>query len=309
MKLFLLSIILIFCQVESYSQVVLTNATNGVKLGYKRLLNYNWSNNQGYYPASANYTDKTRKVWDFHDMTILLSQWIESNYCNRDSTKIKMLEGDCAIHTNDYIVSAYNVGDTIMKFPLKLGDHFTSVYKNSLPFTYAIRSVEVDAAGKLILPAVTYEEALRIKTTQYIFDSSQSSHKFFKEERVTYRWYSPLTREYLFVIDTLLVTENQPSRTDFKVMSGYTNMFPLFVEDGYQKNIVTLYPNPSHKTIYIGGNNDIVRVVVKDVSGKVILSFDEKPDAIDFDNPGIYFITIVMNNEVSTQKVIVNNAQ
>jgi hypothetical protein len=190
-----------------------------------------------------------------------------------------------------------------MKFPLTLGDHFVSVYEDSPPFKYASRSVEADAAGKLILPTGTYEEVLRIKTVHNYFDSTLQY--FYKEKKITYRWYSPLTREFLLVVDSSYNSNTWSYGTRLDVMSGFTSLFPVSVEAANKKNSILLYPNPSDKSIYIGGSPDIIRVIVKDINGEVIMSFNEKPASIDFSAPGIYFVTILTDKEVTTHKVVI----
>lgn len=304
MKLFFTTVLFILCRFAAFSQPVLTSATNGAEPGDRKLINYNWHVNQGYYPVQANYTDKKRKVWDFHDMTTLLGQWIDIRYCNNDSTRMNTYEGNCAVHTDDYIVSGTNANDTIMKFPLRYGDRFTSVYENNPPFKYASRAVEVDAEGKLILPNGTYEEVLRVKTTHNYLDSVKPD-KFFRERRITYRWYSPVKREYLLIIDSAYISQNYPSNGRPNVMSGFTSMFPLPVANTTPNSVVSLYPNPSAKTVYVRGAGEAMRVVVRDVAGKIIQMHDGHPPSIDFDSPGVYFVSIITEKESFTQKVII----
>jgi hypothetical protein len=294
MKLLLIVLLLCFQLNTASSQVVLTNATNGFVPDYSVWLYYNWGDNPGYYPASANYTDSFWQIWDFHDMTIFLSERLDYGYCSSDSTEVRRPAGlslapdGCVMGANDYAVIpsdntfTYNVPDTLMKFPLKWGDHFATSYYAINPIStssffetqYGSSSTVVNGEGKLILPYGTFDDVLRLKIISDFTDSSHSTaDTIVKLHRVQYRWYAPTQRECLMIIDTSYGYIGYfPYPYQNSIMSGYILTHPLAVNNLSKTDDVKIYPNPATTQLTISSPENITAITINNLLGQTVYS-------------------------------------
>jgi len=73
--------------------------------------------------------------------------------------------------------------------------------------------------------------------------------------------------------------------------------------------VVTLFPNPADKFLYLNSTNQITALKVVSISGQLfynepIKSAEHIIDVSDFPN-GIYFVELKSKNEFSTFKLIV----
>jgi len=272
-----------------YSQVILRNATNGYIAGYQVWLYYNWSVNSGYYPVSADYTNKLGKIWDLHDMTILLGNRLDYSYCALDPAQILIPNGDCVLNTDNHIVRTmhypfiYNVPDTLMKFPTSFGDRFNTSYYATNPIITPLRfrtvygsdSVYADAVGKLILPHGTYDEVLRIRTVSHFTDTSHStSDTVFRTKTIKYAWYSPMHRQYLLVLDTSYLYRKTGFNitNQINVHSGYTLPFPMATEDPLNSRYLKISPNPAGDLLLVSYAEKINSIIIYDLLGQCLLS-------------------------------------
>ncbi len=321
MKLFLIVSLLCFQLNIAFSQTVLTNASNGYISGYTSWLYYNWGGNPGYYPASSNYTHPLGEIWDLRNMTTYIGERLDYTICSFDSTKVRTPFGEYAISTEDYIIVpddytfTYNVPDTLMKFPLHLGDHFATSYYAINPIStstyyrtvYGSDTTVVDAHGKLILPHGTYDDVLRLKTISNFTDTCHCTpDTIFKTHSVRYRWYSPTQREYLMVIDTSYILNTIFSSSyEKRIMSGFVLMFPLAVNDLLNFDDVKIYPNPASTDLTISSSDKISSVAITNLLGQTVYTFEYNTSLVQIevaDLPkGMYFLRI---NGIEVRKFI-----
>jgi len=108
---------------------------------------------------------------------------------------------------------------------------------------------------------------------------------------------------------------NQSDYT-FEFKAGETNnRFELFtnttttLDSDVFENDVLIYPNPTHDKVYLrASNNNIQKVTLTDITGKLIFSTNniQQHETIDLSGyrSGIYFISIQTDNKVFTTKIV-----
>lgn len=75
------------------------------------------------------------------------------------------------------------------------------------------------------------------------------------------------------------------------------------IESDQEDKSLTLYPNPAKEYIYINGNFD--RVIIYDLSGKVVLSAIESPVYIGGLDEGVYIVTVYTEHNAVSNKLVV----
>ncbi|QHI34943.1 hypothetical protein IMCC3317_02880 [Kordia antarctica] len=94
-----------------------------------------------------------------------------------------------------------------------------------------------------------------------------------------------------------IVTNN--AQTTFAILS--TQEFEV-------DNSIILYPNPTKNNIYITANNNIKKIVLYDIQGRILMSKKHNNNAVSLDisnqAQGVYFVKISTEKGVNTEKII-----
>lgn len=99
--------------------------------------------------------------------------------------------------------------------------------------------------------------------------------------------------------------------TSYNYASNFEQIFmvPSSIKiDDLNTSAFHIFPNPSNRTIAIAVPEEFSEIVVNDVLGSTLHHFknSNSPVIIDFEQPGIYFITVKLASKVSVQKIIIN---
>ena len=73
------------------------------------------------------------------------------------------------------------------------------------------------------------------------------------------------------------------------------------------ENKITLFPNPTNKEVNISGSEIIDQIIITDSMGQIIYNLypRRKKISLHIDNSGIYLISVVLNDQTTTKKLLV----
>jgi len=71
-----------------------------------------------------------------------------------------------------------------------------------------------------------------------------------------------------------------------------------------QKNLVNIYPNPATEFIKIEGTNEVEKIRILDMQGRIVLETKNSEANIQALNPGVYVVNIYSENKVISRKLI-----
>ncbi len=89
------------------------------------------------------------------------------------------------------------------------------------------------------------------------------------------------------------------------------NVITSVNKSSFIPNKISVFPNPSNGKVNIESENAIDELKITDLSGQVIVQLSPKAKSItlNLSNDGIYFVTISCAEQVTTQKILIGNAQ
>jgi Secretion system C-terminal sorting domain len=216
-------------------------------------------------------------------------------------------------------------------FPVNFGDNhgdtFTSSY-NSItsgrPINgFGITSGHVDGWGKLITPAGTYNDVLRISNVRDQYDTVAlgGSSTVILHTLVTYtNWYQTNTFFPLLAITVTDVSASMPSfpSSHVKTVAYWTGTPSSTGISGIEQRQLALqvFPNPCTESTNIhyqlNSSTDVVFSIC-DLSGKIIRSEKTHVEAGEHDynltmadlSKGVYLVNISAEEKTSTQRIFV----
>jgi hypothetical protein len=261
----------------------------------------------------------------------LQENWI---YYDWDATAETLnLHGSAAIITDSasqdtfYYVLTANP-KLVQTFPFTNGDSYTDNFtgRNTISisnFTLVQTrngsiTVEADGYGSLVTPAGTFQNVLRIKTTELITDTYMG---FGTDQTITrYTWYSADEKYLLLHMDSIVI---QPTGgpASYTESVFYRSGAPLVSVDEAQiadQWEMEVFPNP----IASGSNQNQVqiryrlddpqpaRIVLRNLIGQQLESIEAGPGSqlksLDLQgiSPGIYTLQLIQGEKTATRKLI-----
>jgi hypothetical protein len=164
-------------------------------------------------------------------------------------------------------------------------------------------SMLADASGTMITPGGSFE-VLRVKETINSQDSTfswSSGGWVFESDSVyswtQYRWYANDLGEVGYYY--------ADSKKDGGGFSFFTSETYVGIQDVTSKSEFSIYPNPAQESISIESNEQIVKVEILDLSGKLRQVTNNK-SCIDISmlSPGMYFVNTYSKRGHSTNTFI-----
>lgn len=97
--------------------------------------------------------------------------------------------------------------------------------------------------------------------------------------KITGTWVSG---DFYIVVDDLEITQSAPT----------------LATNSVSKNQISIYPNPVQNVININGNKNLTKLLITDISGKVVKSIDNPSASTDVStlNKGNYIVSIISND-------------
>ncbi|AZA98412.1 T9SS C-terminal target domain-containing protein [Chryseobacterium joostei] len=284
-------------------------------------------------PAGANVT------WDFSGYTGTNTLTITTKTCPGQSNCFRFPTANriavpAGIETNDYTLmtdteatmlgsySGPSLGDVMVTYVNPLIEYkFPITYLQQFDDTYEFNSVSaaigntndtgqvsqtVDAYGTIITPTGTYNNVLRIKrirtATQIIASVPAPITATYTNE--SYQWVSQTAGPvFSFAINTFVLLGN----TNIAKTISYLETETLSTIDlDSRKAEISVYPNPSTDYITLRSKEEIKKVIVSSLEGKIILNA-ENSRSIDVSKfpKGVYILRGEFKNGSSFSKKII----
>lgn len=216
-------------------------------------------------------------------------------------------------------VVAYSNPMTMVNFPFSFGDSltdnfaFTTTFQGNNVNATGTISTKADGIGNLLLPQGAFNNVLRVKInivtnlTLLIFNVTQT--------QTIYEWYDGLYKFPLLHIDNTNTTDPfGGSATDVKsVWIKATG--PAGLKTPLNKTDFSLAPNPAKEQVNIkfdANLNEQTKIVITNSIGQLVYQ-NENIDAslknlnisIHDLNKGVYFVSVIQNNQTFTKKLVV----
>ncbi|MEG0926663.1 T9SS type A sorting domain-containing protein [Chryseobacterium sp.] len=284
-------------------------------------------------PAGANVN------WDFSGYTGTNTLTITTKTCPGQSNCFRFptanrITAPTGIETNDFSImtdteatmlgshSGPSLGDVTTTYVNPLIEYkFPVTYLQQFDDTYEFNSVSaaigntnetgqvsqtVDAYGTIITPTGTYTNVLRIKrmrtATQIIASTPAPITATYTNE--SYQWVSQTAGTvFSFAINTFVLLGN----TNIAKTVSYLETEVLSTIDlDSKKAEISVYPNPSTDFITLGSKEDIKKVSISSLDGKVALKA-ENPTNINISKlpKGVYILHGEFKNGASVSKKII----
>jgi len=257
--------------------------------------------------------------------TIFYNEYPNSNFCLFEPRPISYLEQDMDLYSY-YLSSSssveliglktfYNSGldfykftdlDKQFQFPFSLNDSFQDSYTGSYFIDdgtdwhtiEGIRQVTADGFGTLVLPNITYENCLRIKSIQDGTDTC-ATQGVANYTIITYTWFQLSRNGPILHINT--------NFTPVEAKYYYEN--PLIgIGQLNQNTSFKLFPNPVTDILHIDYNStsDIESIQVYDVMGKLVLDTVGDINQLDVSKiqSGVLFVKVATEKGVMSKKVV-----
>ena len=104
------------------------------------------------------------------------------------------------------------------------------------------------------------------------------------------------------------VSVQEYSLGNLQVSEGFINSFPegtLGLATETPAENVLLYPNPAHDRFYVTGTQPIKKLMLYDMSGKLMASTDQNQMAVGHLASGAYFVQIVTQATSEVKRLVV----
>jgi hypothetical protein len=204
-----------------------------------------------------------------------------------------------------------------------------SIYNNSLPGIVLLTNFANDGINTPVLTTVGYYAPTQKTTIMGQISSTLSQYiriEVFKAERNTGGYYegkkyigftySDLSGAFCFFADSLVIGDSIVATATDEI--GNSSMFSSAyrVEQGNSISELEdikfiVYPNPAHNTLNIVGG-DVIKLEMINVKGEIVISqnttlLSSAVKSLDISTlaAGVYFLRIQTNENVLTQKVVV----
>jgi hypothetical protein len=288
-----------YSQLISVSYDSLTYVTVGsTPFAYQLYFNIPFS------PYKADYAIKGNEVNAFNQVTIT----DVFDFHKKNNSSIEMVGFGANINGVPASIK-YDTIDQLYPLPMTFGttDSTSAYYLLDIPTLGAYgqhiqRKVEVDGWGEIITPYQTYNQCLRVKTTLYQRDTLKAEQPFplpgvafNRPVQTRYEWFASGIGAPVFSVTKQGNTTSNAKYMDVNTTSigEATNHFEF-----------TVFPNPVKEVLELSIPFENAKIIITDLSGKVVYSgaFKQQLNLTDLKS-GNYIITIV-NGEKTASKVI-----
>lgn len=348
-KLFVALFISLCCLTTIYSQITLSNATHAPQIDDSYELTVADTTGITIDPGSAG----ANVTWDFSGL-ISTSKLYSYNVVDVSSTTDGASYPNATIAVQEDTVKYfyYNVGTSVLEYhgskqffaiaeavvpysdPAKTLEYpftYNSTLQDGFAASYTIQSiinvekdgtidVLADGYGQLILPDETYDNTLRVKTTEFTKDSATivATQVIIEMAILTYTWYSLDFRHPLLIVSDTITSMDGGSPTE--VTSARYYDASSNIPDNVQETSLYLkfFPNPAQNKIYLNYNiisrSHIKLFLYNQIGGKVreIVNKEQQEGNYQLEvnlgnlTKGVYYMQMHSNENVITKKLILN---
>jgi hypothetical protein len=205
------------------------------------------------------------------------------------------------------------------KYPISYGTQFSDSFMtdNMAFLTKGEQKLHADGKGSIILAGQTFNNVLRIKSSNYTVMSSD--FLTFIMDMVSYGWYDCIHKTPLLTINYLTMTTSMGDTIKGKsvivsndIISGIEYNFH------FTNNTLGLYPNPATKNVTlefnIENNHNPVMLQVVDLTGKIVShrlitntvqGLNSLILDIDKLQGGVYMVNLLQGNVLTQRKLVV----
>lgn len=102
------------------------------------------------------------------------------------------------------------------------------------------------------------------------------------------------------------ITIHHNSTYPSKITLPGNNSFLEVIENA--EDAIQIYPNPANEKIQISSDQNVMRIEIKDASGRTVMSETDKKDELNISNlkSGVYFLNLYTDNGINTAKFVKN---
>lgn len=182
---------------------------------------------------------------------------------------------------------------TLFQFPYVYNTVINDTYQYyGDPTIYSFTST-YDAYGTLITPFATFSNVIRQKKVE--IDGTDTY--------TDYSWFT--TNPFRYIMGIAIISSGTDSFNFVTVMNNFT---PLNLKEFRKNSIVSVYPNPTTAELRIQfpDNVNIDKIVVIDISGKIVIQQTENINRINVDKlpSGVYILESYSANDKFQNKFI-----
>jgi hypothetical protein len=222
---------------------------------------------------------------------------------------------------NDSVLLYNNVGNqnenplVHLTFPLSYGGEInddgkytrTDMYGQYDIFTK--RNIKVDGEGRITLPYNSAHAAIRVVTSDSIFENYCGMGGCFSATKIkqNYAWYDATNKYPIFQYTTLNTVGDAYVYHEYKYIE---NLASTVSSHEIENEYLSFYPNPAQQYIVVQQKD--VQYSIRNVNGQILLSgkttLDNEKTDVSSLSSGIYFIQFLdeKNQQNITQKLIKN---
>lgn len=328
MRISNISLFFILCIKFINAQPVLTKANTVLTAGATIILNKaNYQNQGGSGP---------NQIWDYSLViptstnSLSIKTTTNTNYLNTSALNFTVSDSingtigyysffnDSCFSNEDFINSCTYNYPLVLNYPFNYGD---SIYSTK-SFCFAqnvsfggnqVNKAKFDAFGTLILPNNTYTNVARIKYVSVM--ECHTSTQFLGNSQVTaYIYYLPFCNYPIAKsLDIFIPRPSSPPTISQNFY--YQNSVNVGLKEHNISDVISLFPNPANKELYIRLNNyhNQLSYIIKDIYGNQIISsvftFNQNSAQQEINisslNNGTYFIELYNELFRITKKFIV----
>ncbi len=258
-----------------------------------------------------NYTGSASTNTAYNPADVMVSSSLSnSSYFRSTNSDLKYYGGNMNFNGTNVVLN-YASPATFAAYPMSLNTTVQSITSGTANVGFALPfngtcTVLADATGTLVLPGRTFDNVLRVSTTQNLNVNSG----FATVNQLNYDYYYPgYSKNPIFTISTTTLITTLPSpSTNTQTMVYVLKDYAVVGLKEQQKNTIDLavFPNPASTSIHFATiNTDATKIVACDVTGKVVATelFFEGKTTINLSqmNSGIYMYSVIgKNNQTLT---------
>jgi hypothetical protein len=240
-----------------------------------------------------------------------------SYYNTISTTDLKYYGGNISVNGVNAVIK-YGSPAVVAIYPMALNGTASSVTSGTVnvtsPFPVTTNftgncNVLADATGTLVLPARTFNDIIRLTTTQNIVASGTATITL-----LTYDYYSPgASKAAILSVQTSTITSftGTSSQTITTLQKDYAIVGVKEMKEA--KAEVSVFPNPASSVINFNTNSvEVYKVTVYDITGKTVATdlFEDSKLKMNISslNSGMYLYTITgkSNQVLNSGKFNVN---
>lgn len=200
-----------------------------------------------------------------------------------------------------------------LKFPLTYNDVFDETFAGTVENILAMQTfdragtIEItgDAYGELILPYVTIDNVLRVRSV-YEYTDEYQGFELYEYTDTVYSWYSASNQTQLASYTTVYANGSLVAhQASYLSEADFVNS----INEELTTRPISIYPNPAKNYININNSSISNSINIHDLSGKIVqtenIQFGLQQIKLSDLSSGIYYIKYQLAEEVYTEKLII----